>query len=261
MIKAMEEYGAEEGQLKTFGHADEMMTAYEEAMAETAETDPTARIGAATASEKLNEDFFTADMSGMAIVCDGVGSSGYGIEGASLANEFLAEKVSELSWIDNHETAEKALAEVLREAHQRVLQEQAATGHDMVSTASVVKFVNEADAQWAVIGNVGDSPIYLMRGEELTELTNYHQELLPRDQRAALGKAFTPAPQTLSVQLEPGDRILVSSNGLRKNDPDKKKMRKILAKTDDPQAAAEALVAKVSGISRDARTAVVLEAA
>jgi serine/threonine protein phosphatase PrpC len=216
-------------------------------------------VGAASYAENKNEDVFSVDRSGNAVLCDGVGSSGYGLEAAELATRFLEERLEEMGSIDNRELAEKSLAGALETAHMRILAERRITGHDLVSTASIVKYIQENGQQYAVVGNYGDSPVYLMRNGQLTELTGYHDYLPPREKRPALGRQNGAKPNLLSVPMMEGDRLIVTSNGLRKNDPDMSKMQKILRKNEDPQEAAEKLARKVTGDSSDARTALVLE--
>jgi serine/threonine protein phosphatase PrpC len=244
-----------------FGQSEQLLASLQELSDErTAESGVSVRIGAASASEKANEDFFAVDNAGTAVVCDGVGSSKHGWKAASIAKDYLADRLAAMESGGGRAQTEAAILGMLGQADDLVGAEQAITGKDMASTASVVKLVAEPDGQrYAVIGNHGDSPVYRWRDGRLQELTSYHDNLPKREQRPALGRDNGASPQVFSVPLEPGDRLLVTSNGLRKNDPSMRQMPEVLARIDDPQQAAQAMVSHMNGLSSDARTAIILD--
>jgi len=215
-------------------------------------------IGAATAAEKVNEDNHFYDQQGIAVVCDGVGSSENGGVASEVATDLLAKQLQKIDTDTNRENAEKSIADALQDTDMFIQWEQAMTGQDMASTASVMKVITEGEKTYAVIGNVGDSPVYRMRNGKLKELTNYNQDLPAREHRQALGKDLPLRPHVFSVRFKQGDLLLLTSNGVRKNDPEMKGMRKILDKIREPQKIAESLVTRLNGKSRDARTVIVV---
>lgn len=227
---------------------------------QTSEKSFAVQIGQATASEKPNEDSSAASPDGWAVVCDGVGSADSGGEGAQTITNFLAQRLANINSETDHALAEKEITAALLEADELLNDAILTTGESKASTASVLKLIQEGDKTYAVFGNVGDSPIYIMRQGELQELVGHHLYLPPREMRPALGKLLNPNPVVFSVPLQPGDRLLLSTNGIRKNTDNRlKPIQKILTKNSNPQAAAHKLVTKLNKISPDARTAVVMD--
>ncbi len=215
------------------------------------------QVGMATAAEKLNEDR-AAYGPNWAVVCDGIGSSGHGAEAAELVVDLVSNRMPGLETIDDREVAMKALADLLYEADSLVRRVQDERGWSMATTVSVVLRIREGDKDYLVVANVGDAPVYRQRGRQVEELTNYHEVLPERAERPGLGKPGQMVPEIFCVRYKKGDGTVVSSNGLRKNDPDMVLVEEILVETDDAQVAAERLVQEVAGISPDARTVVVL---
>jgi serine/threonine protein phosphatase PrpC len=229
-------------------------------MTEPIESDRTKEIsiGAATASEKFNEDRHVYDQKGMAVVCDGVGSSENGGAASEWAADFLSNKVGQMETNATRQDSEAALSDALLQADMFIQWEQHVTGQDMASTASVMKLIKEGKKTFAVIGNVGDSPVYRERNGTLKELTNYHRELPSRKHRPALGKSKSK-PHVFSVRFKKGDRILLTTNGVRKNDPEMTGIKKLTDAIREPQELAQSLVSKLKGKSPDARTVIVVD--
>jgi len=110
-----------------------------------------------------------------------------------------------------------------------------------------------------LVAHVGDSRAYLLRGDALRQLTVDHTlvqrlidegRLRPKDvathpQRSvivrAIGAAADIVPDRLTVELEPGDRLLLCSDGLSSLVATDE-IAGALAGSPDPQAAAERLV-------------------
>ncbi len=84
------------------------------------------------------------------------------------------------------------------------------TRQEMASTVSAMRLIKEGENRFAVLGNVGDSPIYRLRDGVLEELTHYHDELPTQKDRQALGKSLPFKPNIWSVPIKDGDRFLVS---------------------------------------------------
>ncbi|HEX4777975.1 MAG TPA: Stp1/IreP family PP2C-type Ser/Thr phosphatase [Acidimicrobiia bacterium] len=148
-----------------------------------------------------------------------------------------------------------------------------------MGTTITVAVAGTGEGQALVVGHVGDSRAYHLHDGELVQITEDHSlvEELVREgrltpeqasvhpQRSIITRALGVDEQVLvdtyDVDLAPGDRILLCSDGLtsmvRPND-----IARILRREDDPTRAAEALVdaANAAG-GEDNVTAVVLAAA
>ena len=219
-----------------------------------------------------NEDAFLVDESlSLAIVADGMGGAACGEVASALTIEavtgFLHAPAEELE-------PEMLLKEAIREANRRVV-ERADHEPDCNGMGSTIVAV-----LWnlprLVIANVGDSRAYLWRGGELRQLT-YDQTLVNELRRTlnlteeqissyahrnvltmAIGSGNDVLIQTRQETLEPGDQILLCSDGLCGvvSDPD---LAQILSRAEPPHVLAENLIAAAKAAhSQDNITAVVL---
>lgn len=182
-----------------------------------------------------NDDVAVADNHrGLFVVCDGVGGRPHGGIAAFEAAEAIRERIARARPLTAVDWAEDSVAEASRlvyDALQRAAQavyRRACDDADlsgMCTTASVV-LVN---GNFAVIGQVGDSRVYLAREEELIQLTEDHtlrnlmikQGLAKPDasrQRSpitrAIGRQPTVAADVMALPLVPGDRLLLCTDGL-----------------------------------------------
>jgi protein phosphatase len=200
-----------------------------------------------------NEDTFVCDPPLFA-VADGVGGAQAGEIASRLAAATLEERRSNAQ-------GEEALAELLREANDRIyrhaLDDPAAAGMGTVVTALLV---DEA-AGTVAIGHVGDSRAYRLRGGQLEQLTPDHslvgelvragklssEEAEQHPHRSVITRAVGTEPsvevERLTVAAVPGDLYLICSDGLTDTVRDVQIAELIAATDNDPDAAAEALVA------------------
>lgn len=228
-----------------------------------------AEVAHATKSEKVNEDTCLIGPN-RAVICDGVGSTKNGDMSSKLAANFLYAMLDIFpNKIDDPSKATKIMQEVLLSAHEYIRDCQRISGNDMAATASIVKIVklkvSKKYKRYALIGNVGDSPIYIKKQDgKLVEITNYHnRSKLPKPtKRQALGKDMKIDPKVFFVRLKKDEQIIVTSNGVSKNTPSKKKLKKKFPKSLNPVDIARSIV-KIKGKprSKDSRTAAVLRAA
>lgn len=126
---------------------------------------------ATRASEKHpdhNEDaFFVSPEHGMAAVFDGVGKC-VGAEIASkMAAEVIFTSLSELSKNASYEEIKQTMREALQNANKQIKdRQQISEQHkDMATTASVVKLWESGKERKVIIGNVGDSRVYLRHAD------------------------------------------------------------------------------------------------
>lgn len=195
-----------------------------------------------------NEDaLLVADDGRLVAVADGMGGHQAGEVASATAIESLREGLQEGEAIEDAITAANT-AVVTRAAGDPSLR-----GMGTTLTAGIV------DGGVLVIGHVGDSRAYLLRGGELRQVTTDHSvvaeliaagelteaEALVDPRRAmitrALGIDVTVAVDVLELTLVPGDRLLLCSDGLTTmvRDPE---IAEILAHEDDRQRAADELV-------------------
>jgi serine/threonine protein phosphatase PrpC len=176
---------------------------------------------------EINEDrFLVRSERGLWAVADGMGGHSAGGDAASAAMDELARLAD-----DGHTISEASIHAALNRANRRI--RAGARGHSAVSgTTVVVAWLDGARLRvfWA-----GDSRAYRLRGGEARRLTRDHsvvQELLDAgaitDAEAerhpdahlvtrALGAADTVAVEEVVVDFQPGDRLLLCSDGVSRS--------------------------------------------
>ena len=162
----------------------------------------------------------------MFAVADGMGGAQAGEVASSLAAEALLE-----GNVDSGSSGEERIVELIRGAnrrvHDRAVDDAAASG--MGTTMTVAIFHPDGDV---VIGHVGDSRAYLLRGGELEQLTEDHSlvaelvrrgELTPEEAQThpkrsvitrALGTDVDVDVDAFTVKSAAGDVFLLCSDGL-----------------------------------------------
>jgi PPM family protein phosphatase len=179
-----------------------------------------------------NEDSFFAHATrdkGVFIVADGMGGHAAGEVASEMAVQIISRELQDLAEVYGEEPRQR-VAESLRIANRaiydRTIQESDKQG--MGTTASVLVV---AGARY-LIGQVGDSRVYLLRDGALRQLTKDHsyvQEqvdagfLTPEQARyhpysnvitRCVGASDVVEPDTYSGELKTGDVFLVASDGL-----------------------------------------------
>ena len=143
--------------------------------------------------------------------------------------------------LDASDDVAVTIAEVLHEAQGVVLADERANPehHGMGTTAVVVHVAPDR----ATVANLGDSRCYLMRRDEFAQVTVDHVWTSPfgRSLTQAIGSSDGIEPELFEVTLEPGDRILLCTDGLTDmvEDPD---IAAVLGGAASAQAAADGLV-------------------
>ncbi len=178
-----------------------------------------------------NEDSFFADATpqrGLFVVADGMGGHAAGEVASAMAVDIVRRDLSELHALSD--AAEPRLADALKAANHSIFL-RTVTEIDkqgMGTTASVLLI---ADGRY-LIGQVGDSRVYLLREGKLQQLTKDHsyvQEqvdagfLTPEQARnhpysnvitRCVGAGESVEPDTYHGVVSPGDVFLVASDGL-----------------------------------------------
>lgn len=160
------------------------------------------------------DDLLVDEVRRVFMVADGLGGHPGGDVASGLAVRTAHAAVTDRPLRDEAEPG-AALAAVLRVAHDAVLE---GAGQDPslrgMGTTAVLAYLAEDDQQlWAA--HVGDSRAYLFHAGELRQLTADHTIGGRRGGLAqALGTSGAVTPDIVDVDLEPGDRILLCTDGL-----------------------------------------------
>lgn len=185
------------------------------------------------------------------VVADGIG----GFEAGEVASSIAVDVLKDVGSLDSLEDA-------IREANRRIL--AAARGderfHGMGTTVVAMRFGGTGEEPVAQISHVGDSRAYLLRDGELKPVTEDHSlvaELvrsgdLTRAQASehpqknlitrALGAEEEVDVDTVVLPVEPGDRLLLCSDGLSDMVPEPGMLEILTSHPEDPEKAARALV-------------------
>ncbi len=228
------------------------------------------RAGAKTdigRARKRNEDSFLV-REPLFAVADGMGGHRGGNVASSLALEVLGQVGEEASGPGDR------LVEGIRQANDRVL-ERGEADRDLRGMGTTITAVRTSD-RTAHLAHVGDSRAYLFRQGALDQLTEDHtwvhrmvregkltlEEAGKHPQRSiltrALGVEGDVEVDQFSLDLQPGDRLLLCTDGLT-NMLDDEAIGHILADEPDPQAAADRLVEEANRAGGDDNiTAVIL---
>jgi serine/threonine protein phosphatase PrpC len=181
-----------------------------------------------------NEDSFGYCLdAGAFVVCDGMGGAAAGEIASRLAVDTLIERICDTER-DPHT---QGVLEAAIEAANRLVyvrSERDTALHGMGTTLVAAVIVGEK----AVIAHVGDSRCYLFRHGQLLRQTNDHSLVdeqvrlgqLTQDEAdrsplrnvitRAIGTQKTVAPETAEIDLQPGDLLLLCSDGLTRELPD-----------------------------------------
>ncbi len=204
-----------------------------------------------------NEDAFLVDAeNGIFIVADGVGGHGGGDKAALMATTLLPDIIrrriaeSPASHSSDDPAIATMLADSLRELGHRIREAGASRLEYKDMGATVV--VALLTTHHAHIAHMGDSRAYLLRDSDLRQLTEDHSivgllvrngEITPQEavnhpakgrlSRFAGMEADVPAASR-TIELQPGDRLLLCTDGLWGMLPDAQ-LTTILAEGNDPE--------------------------
>lgn len=196
-----------------------------------------------------NEDAYLADEARrLYAVADGMGGHRAGEVASATAIESLREAFG----------AGRVLDEAVGEANAAVFA-KASANLEMRGMGTTLTAVALLDDHIALLGHVGDSRAYLMRDGGVTQITEDHslveqlvregrlspEEAAHHPQRAIITRALGIDPEievdTYRVDLRPGDRLVLCSDGLTNMVADDA-IAGVLRRQPDPQRAAETLV-------------------
>lgn len=178
-----------------------------------------------------NQDDYHIDAEGrFFIVADGMGGHAGGQEASRLATETIATFLNQ-RWEDDCSTA-TLLKQALEQANTAILKDQKHHPEraDMGTTAVVLTFRGREPQPWCA--HVGDSRLYRLRGHHLDQITEDHTwiakairegEVVPSQSRnhpwrhvlsQCLGREDLSQIEVQTLDVQPGDRLLLCSDGL-----------------------------------------------
>ena len=212
-----------------------------------------------------NEDVWNADSAEeLYLVADGMGGHAAGEVAAGMAvtllSRFFLEKNQDLRSLKNPE-ASRTVADLLETVNRQIYETGMARPEQKGMGTTVVLCLARNDR--ILIAHVGDSRAYLFRADKLCRLTKDHsvfQELLEsgrvseNEQRGhpgrfqltqCLGHGQKISPAIAVLSIEPGDRILLCSDGLHDMLSDTL-IHEILLQQENLREACEKLVAEAN---------------
>lgn len=212
---------------------------------------------------KSNEDsVYCSTEDGVFVVADGMGGHAAGEVASAIASEWIAERLCGACKTMELDQVEDRLRTAFVEAGREILRQAAdnTTQLGMGTTATVLLL--RTDGLY-VIGHIGDSRAYLVRGDEIRQVTRDHswvQEQVDRGMitpeqaknhpqsniiTRALGTEAYPAPDLYNGSLAAGDIFLLASDGLT-DMVSEELMRTILLEEEDPEKCVVRLVGEAN---------------
>ena len=211
-----------------------------------------------------NEDNFTVDATparGIYVVADGMGGHAAGEVASEMAVQIIQRELHKVTDVANDDAATLVgltLRKANRAIHDRTITEVDKQG--MGTTASVLMI---SGARY-LIGQVGDSRVYLMRDGTLSQITKDHsyvQEqvdagfLTPEQARyhpysnvitRCVGASPDVEPDVYSGDVRAGDLFLVASDGLT-GMVDDRRLGQLLGSRAEPERKVQALISEANG--------------
>jgi protein phosphatase len=176
-----------------------------------------------------NEDnFLVQEETGLFAVCDGLGGHAAGEIASQIAVDTLDTRLQLLEG-----DPPEQLREVIAEANRRILQDQHLNPEHLgMGTTLSALWIPSPEASRGWVGHIGDSRIYRFRNKQLDQLTEDHSPLFRLYKQGTIDKeALRHHPQKnlierslglslavnsdiFSVSFQPGDRLLLCTDGL-----------------------------------------------
>jgi protein phosphatase len=211
-----------------------------------------------------NEDSFFAEADsrrGVFMVADGMGGHAAGEVASEMAVQIVARALLQIDSVTQSDAAERT-AQSLRDANRAIYDRMLAENdkQGMGTTASVLVL---SDGHY-LIGQIGDSRIYMLRDGALIQITKDHsyvQEqvdaglLTPEQARyhpysnvitRCVGASENVEPDLYAGDVRPGDVFLVASDGLT-GMVDDRRLQQILLARSGPGRIVDSLIAEANG--------------
>lgn len=215
-------------------------------------------VGRARAGKPNEDNLYVPQGSGLNhpkgqlfVVADGVGGNAFGGRASGLAVSVIPDTF----YSDGTPDIQTSLTNAIQQANRTIYTESRGSGMGTTLVAAAVRG-NQAYIAWE-----GDSRAYLVRGGNITQLTEDHsfvdglvragtltaQQAKNHPMRnvitRSLGNKPEVSPDLKRVQLQPGDKLLLCTDGLSNSPVYDGDLQKIVAGNRNPQAAADQCVA------------------
>jgi protein phosphatase len=238
------------------------------------------RFDGAPSDSLADNTALTLDPSNLFIVADGMGGQQAGEQASLMAVELIPKAIARRLSSEETETAriKDAIRDAVAEVNQEILGSSGAITEysNMGTTVVLAQFCNDR----VFVAGIGDSRAYRLRDGRIERLTEDHSLA------DALLKAGTISPDELAnhkfknvlylylgskdarggpedvrvLDLRPGDRLLLASDGLTGVVTDSE-LSRVLGSIEDPQAAAAALIdIALANDSKDNVTCLIIHA-
>ncbi|HEY9747663.1 MAG TPA: Stp1/IreP family PP2C-type Ser/Thr phosphatase [Allocoleopsis sp.] len=222
----------------------------------------------------VNQDDYYIDPDGrFFVVADGMGGHAGGQEASQLATEAIQVHLDK-HW-QSVIPSDELLAQAINEANEAILQDQQSHPErsDMGTTAVVVMFRKQEP--W--FAHVGDSRLYRLRDLKLEQITEDHTwvaramkagDITPEQARIhpwrhvlsqCLGRKDLQAIDVQPLDVKPGDRLLLCSDGLTEELADAAISSYLQPEVSNEQAATKLVEAAKEKGGRDNITVVIVE--
>ena len=176
-----------------------------------------------------NEDGFGYDLAThIFVVCDGMGGMAAGEVASATAVKELVEQFAQSAGTDasTEDRLYRAIVQANQQVHQMAQSNEELRGMGTTLVSACI------DGRRLLIGNVGDSRAYFMRGGVCAQITNDHSFLAEQVRKGAMnleeakasplqsvitraiGTAESVEPDIFKGDLEAGDIVLLTSDGL-----------------------------------------------
>jgi PPM family protein phosphatase len=214
-----------------------------------------------------NEDsYLVEDAARLFLVADGMGGHAAGEIASRIAVDSISEfilhtKEDDGTWPhaydENFKRSTNRLMAAVRMANTRVLEAMRKDARLRGMGTTVVACM--ADNNLMSFAHVGDSRAYLIRGKQLSRITNDHSWVFEQVQAGmlteaeaekhplrnvitrALGGALQVVPDASEIESQPGDVYLLCSDGLTGMVPEEE-IQRIVTENDDLEAACQQLI-------------------
>jgi protein phosphatase len=220
-----------------------------------------------------NEDAYYIDPEGrFCLVADGMGGHACGQEASRLASEKIRAYLEEY-WEATLES-DSLLEGAFYYANQSLVQEQTKyPEREGMGTTAVVLLFRQGDV-WC--GHVGDSRFYLLRGNQLKQITQDHTwlaralkigDVSPQEAKShpwrhvlfqCLGRKELPQVEINPVVFQTGDRLLLCTDGLTEEVPEADIKQLLQSNASSEQIAAELVEAAKQNGGSDNITVIVI---
>ncbi len=203
-----------------------------------------------------NEDSFGYDLeSRLFVVCDGMGGSAAGETASATAVREMVECFSREDMLDVPR-ADRLYQSILQANQQVYRMAQESEELRGMGTTLVSACVDE---RRMIVGNVGDSRAYFLRGGSCAQITNDHSFVAEQVRKGsmnleeagsspyqsvitrAIGAEESVEPDIFTGNLEPGDILLLTSDGLTRY-ADANKIASLILASENLTTACQALI-------------------